>query len=186
MRTENNKKLGLPGWLGGLSMQLSVSAQVLISVAWVQARHWAPCWAWNLLKKKEKNERVRNFCIENQSSTSSASCLLWEVIYYIQIHWHWPNSTLIILIKLLIIMNMKLSPCCCSFSTQALHRAWTHRKYFKNSVKEDKTIKKRPREKRRENGIRQQRAHTSHKPCLRVLSVPRTWGGGSDPPPIPV
>ena len=33
-----------------LSFQLLISAQVMISGLWAQALHWAPCWAWRLLK----------------------------------------------------------------------------------------------------------------------------------------
>ena len=42
---------GVPGWLSRLSVQLLISAQVLISGFWVQALCWAPHWAWSLLKK---------------------------------------------------------------------------------------------------------------------------------------
>ena len=49
---------GLPGWLSQLSIQLLISAQVLISGLWIQAPHWAPHLAWSLLKNKEDGGRV--------------------------------------------------------------------------------------------------------------------------------
>jgi len=52
--------MGVPAWLSQLSVQLLISGQILISRSLVQAPHWAPRWARNLLKifkKKEKKER---------------------------------------------------------------------------------------------------------------------------------
>ena len=47
---------GVPGWLSRLSIQLLISGQVLISRSWDQPLHWAPCWAWCLLTKREKGK----------------------------------------------------------------------------------------------------------------------------------
>lgn len=38
---------------------LLISGQVLTWGSWVQASHWAPCWAWPTLKKKKKRGRRR-------------------------------------------------------------------------------------------------------------------------------
>ena len=41
---------GAPGWLSGLSVQLLISAQVMIPGLWDWAPCWALHWAWSLLK----------------------------------------------------------------------------------------------------------------------------------------
>lgn len=53
--------LGAPGWLSQLSIQLLISAEVLISESWVQALRWAPGWVGSLLKKKEKEKKKHSF-----------------------------------------------------------------------------------------------------------------------------
>ena len=37
-------------WVAQLSVQLLISAQVMISQSWAWLPHQAPCWVWNLLK----------------------------------------------------------------------------------------------------------------------------------------
>lgn len=46
----NYNKMRVPGWLRRFSVWFLMSAQVLISGLWIQAPHWAPHWAWSLLK----------------------------------------------------------------------------------------------------------------------------------------
>ena len=49
-RVNKNPNTGVLAGLSGLSVQLLILAQVLISGSSVQALCWAPCWAWNLFK----------------------------------------------------------------------------------------------------------------------------------------
>ena len=39
-----------PGWLSRLSIQLLISAQVMIPGSWDEAQRWAPGWVWGLLE----------------------------------------------------------------------------------------------------------------------------------------
>ena len=41
---------GIPGWLSWLSLQLLISAQVMILELWDWAPSWALHWAWTLLR----------------------------------------------------------------------------------------------------------------------------------------
>jgi len=47
-------EIGAPGWFSWIDIHLLISAQVLISGSCVEAPHWAPHWAWSLLKKKKE------------------------------------------------------------------------------------------------------------------------------------
>lgn len=49
----------MPRWLIQLSVQLLIPARVFISGSWVRTLHWAPCWAWIILKRKKKRERLQ-------------------------------------------------------------------------------------------------------------------------------
>lgn len=57
--SDKTRSLGTLGWLSQLGNQFLISAQVLISVWWIQAQHWIPCWAWSLLEGKRRRRRRR-------------------------------------------------------------------------------------------------------------------------------